>query len=138
MSKHEKIHVMNTSTSKACVAEYETAMTRVHAALKAKAAKMAAKGSLLNVMTLALAACGGDDTDTETVTPPNGTVLTLSRVDGVYSATSVQGFSLPKIASVATLTVADIATNAYNIKLDADGAGTLKFEFIDGHLYKLP
>lgn len=131
MSKHEKIHVMNTSTSKAWVAEYETAKTRVHAALKAKAAKKAAKGSSLTVMTLALAACGGDDNGTETVAPRNGTVLTLSRVDGVYSATSVLGFSLPKIASVASLTVADIASNAYSIKLDADGAGTLKFEFID-------
>lgn len=49
MSKHEKIYVMNTSTSKACMAKYETAKTRFHAALKSNAAKKAAKGSSVTI-----------------------------------------------------------------------------------------
>ena len=145
MTKHEKIGVEKTRVATSCAAEYKTENTRVHAVLSSDFAKRAVKGASLSAITLTLAACGGSsggdgvtsgtpsDGSSTTPTPtPTGTSLTLARSGGVYSATSVQGFSLPNSAA-ATLNVSDSSSNAYSILLDADGVGVLEFNFLDAN-----
>ena len=129
MRNDAKIFVTDTAISKAKVANNASAQARVHAVLKSNVVKKTAKGSSLAVSTLLLAACGEDDDESA---QSGGASLIISRADGVYSATSVDGFVLPS-AAVATLSVADAANNAYSILLDADGAGILEFKFTDAN-----
>ena len=129
MRNDAKIYVTDTAISKAKVANNASAQARVHPVLKSNVVKKTAKGSSLAVSTLLLAACGEDD---DASAQSGGASLIISRADGVYSATSVDGFVLPS-AAVATLSVADAANNAYSILLDADGAGILEFKFTDAN-----
>ena len=76
---------------------------------------------------LLLAACGSSSDDT---TSSSSTLLSITKSGDNYSASSVTGFSLLDQAT-AKLDVADAASNAYSIKLDADGTGRIEFDFAD-------
>ena len=85
--------------------------------------KMAAFGT--TPLALVLSACGGSETGT---TASN--VLTLTKSADTYSASAVTGFAVTD-SSTAKFAVADAASNAYEIKLDATGTGVLEFDFVD-------
>jgi hypothetical protein len=85
--------------------------------------KMAALGT--TPLALVLSACGGSETST---TASN--VLTLTKSADTYSASAVTGFAVTD-SSTAKFAVADAASNAYEIKLDATGTGVLEFDFVD-------
>ena len=57
--------------------------------------------------------------------------LTLYKSGSNYATTSVTGFSL--VGSGAYYSVANTASNAYSIELDASGAGILTFDFVDAN-----
>ena len=107
---------------------YDVSLAKVHAKLDISTKKRAAKTLGVSQIALILAACGSDDaSDT---TGASTTLLSLTQSGDNYSASSVTGFSLQE-QTAANFDVADSATNAYAIQLDATGTGTLHFDFAD-------
>jgi hypothetical protein len=106
----------------------EVSLGSVKAILSNKRTVTSVKALGVSQIALILAACGSDD-DTATISAPT-TLLSLTKSGDNYSASNVTGFSVAD-QTIATLDVADAATNAYSIKLDATGTGTLHFDFAD-------
>jgi hypothetical protein len=77
-------------------------------------------------LALILSACGGGSSTTTT----SSNLLTLTKSADTYSASAVTGFAVTD-SSTAKFAVADAASNAYEIKLDATGTGVLEFDFAD-------
>ena len=118
--------------------------------------KFKPSGMYLSLVAVSLAACGGgggnspgtsssntsnttSTTTTSSVTPvigQAGSELIISKAgsQSSYSFSSqVPGFSLPN-PSLAVINVAnDTADNSYGIELNANGAGTLEFNFVDAN-----
>lgn len=118
--------------------------------------KFKPNGMYLSLVAVSLAACGGgggnspgtsssntsnttSTTTTSSVTPvigQAGSELIISKAgsQSSYSFSSqVPGFSLPN-PSLAVINVAnDTADNSYGIELNANGAGTLEFNFVDAN-----
>jgi len=63
--------------------------------------------------------------------PPSGNNLSLYRVGSDYVSTSFSGLTL--INGEAHFQVSDAASNNYAVKMSAEGAGLLKFEFSDAN-----
>lgn len=104
----------------------------------------------VSVLALSVAGCGGGGSTgnisapsapttgtgqqlTTTEIPPlpaSGNVLSLSKLGTEYVTSSMAGFSL-KSGGSHYIVANDITDNEYTVKLDANGAGTLEFEFED-------
>ena len=97
------------------------------------------QSSLLSLIAISLAACGGggggggSPSDPDPVDPPElppaGNGLSLYKVGSVYQSSSFDGISVSN--GNAHLTIEDSFEDVYNVKLSAEGAGLLTFEFVD-------
>lgn len=64
--------------------------------------------------------------------PPSGSLLSLSKLGANYVTSTISGFTL-KDGSSHYIVADDTQDNLYAVKLDAEGAGTLEFEFEDSN-----
>ena len=112
-------------------------------------AKNTTKATAASLLALSVAGCGGGGSSSGTSStqstsnaapassvpeapalPPSGNVLSLSKLGSQYVTSTVTGFQL-KDGGSHYLVADDTGDDTYSVKLNAEGAGTLEFEFAD-------